>query len=278
MATSTGVLSKRGYARLLKDSETILERGREQAEAAVGKVLVRTYWALGQRILREGLSERAGYGAGVVEDLAADLQLSRALMFRVVAFARAHPRRAPEGLTWSQYGALLAVKSEQARAFYEQRALSEGWTQRQLQDAIRRGAFALEAEAGGRAGAGAKIARPTTTTHVYAVEVTRVIDGDTLVVEIDLGFDVLRRQKMRLADIDAPEMASAEGKEAARYLRERLAAAEAVAVKTIKREDVHGRYVGHLFYSTTPATTDETFRKGKHLNAELAAKGHARVV
>lgn len=34
---------------------------------------------------------------------------------------------------------------------------------------------------------------------------TRVIDGDTIVVEADLGFYVTRQLKIRVADIDAPE-------------------------------------------------------------------------
>lgn len=61
-------------------------------------------------------------------------------------------------------------------------------------------------------------------------------------------------------------------------MRERLAKAEVVAVKAVRNEDVHGRYVGHLFYATTPATAGQAFREGKHINAERVRRGHARVV
>ena len=42
--------------------------------------------------------------------------------------------------------------------------------------------------------------------YEYRVEVTRVVDGDTIDVDIDLGFGVtLTNQRVRLAGIDAPE-------------------------------------------------------------------------
>ena len=40
----------------------------------------------------------------------------------------------------------------------------------------------------------------------YKAKLVRVIDGDTIDVDIDLGFDVwLKKQRIRLAGIDAPE-------------------------------------------------------------------------
>jgi len=42
--------------------------------------------------------------------------------------------------------------------------------------------------------------------YTYKAKVIRWIDGDTLQVEIDLGFYVQTVQKIRLARIDAPEM------------------------------------------------------------------------
>lgn len=46
----------------------------------------------------------------------------------------------------------------------------------------------------------------------YAVEVTRVVDGDTLMVDVDLGFRVwLRDVKFRLRGINCPEIASEAG-------------------------------------------------------------------
>jgi len=42
--------------------------------------------------------------------------------------------------------------------------------------------------------------------YEYNAKVTQVIDGDTIVVDIDLGFDVkLTNQKVRLLGVDTPE-------------------------------------------------------------------------
>ena len=42
--------------------------------------------------------------------------------------------------------------------------------------------------------------------YQYKAVLVRVIDGDTIDVDIDLGFDVwLKKQRVRLAGIDAPE-------------------------------------------------------------------------
>ena len=39
----------------------------------------------------------------------------------------------------------------------------------------------------------------------YKAEVTRVVDGDTIDVELDLGFSILMRARVRLLGIDTPE-------------------------------------------------------------------------
>jgi micrococcal nuclease len=45
-----------------------------------------------------------------------------------------------------------------------------------------------------------------TKAYVYNCEIVSVIDGDTVDVDIDLGFDViLRKQRVRLLGVDTPE-------------------------------------------------------------------------
>ena len=49
--------------------------------------------------------------------------------------------------------------------------------------------------------------RPTLEDrYVYAARCVQVIDGDTLDLDIDLGFHVTIRQRVRLRGIDTPEM------------------------------------------------------------------------
>lgn len=41
--------------------------------------------------------------------------------------------------------------------------------------------------------------------YIYNAKCTRVVDGDTIDAEIDLGFDVKISKRIRLSGIDAPE-------------------------------------------------------------------------
>ena len=37
------------------------------------------------------------------------------------------------------------------------------------------------------------------------IEINRVVDGDTLDVTIDLGFDLYKKERVRVAGVDTPE-------------------------------------------------------------------------
>ena len=42
--------------------------------------------------------------------------------------------------------------------------------------------------------------------YEYAIQkVVKVVDGDTIDIIIDLGFDLTKKERVRLAGIDAPE-------------------------------------------------------------------------
>ena len=50
--------------------------------------------------------------------------------------------------------------------------------------------------------------------YEYAVkEITKVIDGDTVDVVIDLGFDLSKKERVRLAGIDTPESRTRDAEE-----------------------------------------------------------------
>ena len=99
----------------------------------------------------------------------------------------------------------------------------------------------------------------------------------TLLLNIDLGFQVWKKQRIRLAGIDTPAMDEPEGESACRYVLNRLARAGFVMVKTNKI-DVYGRYVGHVFYSLKENGPDEVFKNGNYLNQELVDEGLARII
>jgi len=90
--------------------------------------------------------------------------------------------------------------------------------------------------------------------YTYKAEVVRVIDGDTLVLNIDLGLNISITKHIRLLRVDTPELNSRvlEEREKAKLARdfvvERLPSGAEVIVKTYK-SDSFGRYLGEIYYS-----------------------------
>ena len=93
--------------------------------------------------------------------------------------------------------------------------------------------------------------RPECGFYQYRAVITEVYDGDTVTADIDLGFDIWRRnEKLRLWGIDAPEVRGQEreaGLKVRDDLRERLIGRE-VTICTIKdRTGKYGRYLVRIF-------------------------------
>ena len=89
----------------------------------------------------------------------------------------------------------------------------------------------------------------------FVKEVKNVVDGDTIDVIIDLGFDILFASRVRLAGIDTPESRTIDkaekalGLEAKEYLKKALKDAKAVVIKTEKMDssEKYGRILGWVY-------------------------------
>ena len=83
--------------------------------------------------------------------------------------------------------------------------------------------------------------------YEYACKVKRVVDGDTVDVILDLGFDVSYSCRVRLYGIDTPESRTrdkdekARGKMAGAFLEEAIEDGEKVVIQT-KLKDSRGKY------------------------------------
>ena len=98
--------------------------------------------------------------------------------------------------------------------------------------------------------------------YLYEAQVERVVDGDTVWMQVSLGFGLWTRQKLRLRGIDAPELATARGQSARQFVKDALARARQVRVRTTK-PDKYDRYLADLFID------------GLFLNGELLKQGFA---
>lgn len=89
----------------------------------------------------------------------------------------------------------------------------------------------------------------------FVKEVTKVVDGDTIDVTIDLGFSILYSSRVRLAGIDTPESRTADkfekelGLESKKYLAERIKAAKSVVIRTEKLDssEKYGRILAWVY-------------------------------
>jgi hypothetical protein len=91
--------------------------------------------------------------------------------------------------------------------------------------------------------------------HTYKAYLERVVDGDTIVVVLDLGFKMQHREILRLAKINAPEAKTNEGRRSAEGLKKILKDAPFLIVKTSKT-DIYGRYIADVFFDETGKETD----------------------
>ena len=83
----------------------------------------------------------------------------------------------------------------------------------------------------------------------YPALVTAVIDGDTVDATVDLGLDVQRAVRVRLAGVDAPELrgaTAADGRAARAFLRDWIAVRANRVQLQVEGRDKYGRIVGRL--------------------------------
>jgi micrococcal nuclease len=105
----------------------------------------------------------------------------------------------------------------------------------------------------------------------FVKEVKNVVDGDTIDVIIDLGFDILFSSRVRLAGIDTPESRTtnkaekALGLESKEYLKKHLKDAKSVVIKTEKMDssEKYGRILGWLYVNgDTESINDKMINDG----------------
>jgi len=108
--------------------------------------------------------------------------------------------------------------------------------------------------------------------YEYRVKkITGVVDGDTINVDIDLGFNVSFSQRVRLAGIDTPESRTKDkfektlGLEAKEYLKSKLKDATLIVIKTEKPDssEKYGRILGWLYVNgDTVSVNDHMIEDG----------------
>jgi len=110
----------------------------------------------------------------------------------------------------------------------------------------------------------------------YVKKVENIVDGDTIDVLIDLGFDILFASRVRLAGIDTPESRTKDLKEKAlgleskEYLKKIFKDAKSVVIKTEKMNssEKYGRILGWIYVN------DDTVSVNDHMINDGYAWGY----
>ena len=101
------------------------------------------------------------------------------------------------------------------------------------------------------------------------VEINRVLDGDTIDVTIDLGFDLYKKERVRVAGVDTPEKRTRDdeekelGYDATNWLKEKLEGAVVGDDDLIIRTELvggvgkYGRLLGWLYIGDAELSLNE---------------------
>jgi|TARA_R110002020_G_scaffold474674_2_gene706710 endonuclease YncB( thermonuclease family) len=105
----------------------------------------------------------------------------------------------------------------------------------------------------------------------YRAKIERVVDGDTIDVTLDLGFDLHMQARIRFAGINAPESRTRDlvekqkGLEAKRFVEDWIGNCETLIVQTqLDKKGKFGRILGNILN-----------HEGACLNDEMVSLGHA---
>ena len=108
-------------------------------------------------------------------------------------------------------------------------------------------------------------------------EINRVVDGDTIDVTIDLGFDLYKKERVRVAGVDTPEKRTRDleekalGLDATQWLKDKLEGAidgdDELTIRTELKGGVgkYGRLLGWLYVGDEQVS----------LNAQMITEGYA---
>lgn len=99
----------------------------------------------------------------------------------------------------------------------------------------------------------------------YVKKVSKIVDGDTIDVDIDLGFDISFSSRVRLAGIDTPESRTSDkmekslGLESKAYLKHEIESAKTVVIKTEKMDssEKYGRILGWVYLDGNTKSVNE---------------------
>ena len=118
--------------------------------------------------------------------------------------------------------------------------------------------------------------KQVTFLYTYKATLHKAADADTLTVIVDLGFNLFTKQKLRLRNLNAPEINTEAGQKAKDFVLRKLRSVDFFVVKTYST-DLFDRYLVDVFYLPGEADAQKVADEGIYLNQELIDNGLADV-
>jgi len=235
-----------------------------------------------------------------IQEIAIDIGAAAGSLQKHVRFYRQNPQGCKgeingKPIGWSHYAAVLYIGNKRERDFYLAESAAKSWSSRELRRRIRNNYYEnrIEANASRVRGRGA-LKEINQKLYTYSAEVLKVIDGDTLELNIDVGFQARMRHKVRLRGINCPERKTKKGEEAKCFVEKELfgnilqtqehtntraqaktpvscapvTCAPLVVIRTYK-SGKFGRYIVDIWYLHGESDKEVILSQGKLLNQVL---------
>jgi len=144
-------LQNKGYEELIKSIGSIYDKSKTNIASAINIEMLNAYWEIGRYIIEyeQKGQIKAIYGTELLLQMSKDLILqfgkgfSRTNLSYMRLFYTKYPKResVSHKLSWSHYFELLKIEDEIARNFYQNQAISDNWTVRELRRQKKSGLF-----------------------------------------------------------------------------------------------------------------------------------------
>lgn len=106
--------------------------------------------------------------------------------------------------------------------------------------------------------------------YEYRCKFDGSVDGDTVDVIVDLGFETYRKMRIRMLDIDTPEEGEPGYDEATAFVENWFAREKSAIVRTVKmrktnndKKDSFGRYLGRFYHEGTDLSLNKELLRSK---------------
>lgn len=313
-----------------------------ESQSKINQEKVRMAWRIGKEInahLPE--NNQDSYGKNLFQKLEEDTGISRDVLYKMRSFYKFYPKipNGEKSLNWSHYKTLIGIKDVQKREDLERLVMENSWSQRDLQDeikrskiiviendrlavkqvenskitpargklfaykikqipsssdyfldcgfgiswriqeklphALRENGLIVSSSKDGQSYSINPLSIPQSRLHTYKAYLNRVVDGDTIRIDLDLGFGIFHHEILRLAKINAPERKTSEGKVSSDALKNILKDVPFLVIKSLKT-DIYGRYVADVFLADgSEENPQKVADRGVYLNQLLLDKKFA---